>query len=150
MFRSAAIVLSLPYFHDEAAAFAFLERIVGPHGTVCPKCGVIGQSNEFAPQHGKANKKHPERKIRFGLWECYACRTQFHCESSHAPLRLQLQAERLLCSSKKGISSQLVRVLGIQLNTAWFMSHRLRKAMHDGKLPPHGGEGVTDAQRRSL
>ena len=36
----------------------------------------------------------------------------------------------LLCSSKKGMSSrQLHRVLGVTLQTAWFLSHRIREAM---------------------
>jgi hypothetical protein len=55
-----------------------------------------------------------------------------------------LQALHLLCSSKKGISShQLHRILGVQLKTAWFMSHRIREAMRDGSLGPLGGEGRT-------
>src|SRR5262249_23493421 len=45
-------------------------------------------------------------------------------------------------SSKKGISSnQLHRTLGVTLKTAWFMSHRIREAMRDGKLAPIGGKG---------
>jgi hypothetical protein len=51
-------------------------------------------------------------------------------EDSHVPMRFWLQAMYLLCSSKKGISSnQLHRTLGVTLKTAWFMSHRLREAM---------------------
>jgi hypothetical protein len=48
----------------------------------------------------------------------------------------------LLCSSKKGISSnQLHRTLGVTLKTAWFMSLRIREAMRDGSLSPLGGVG---------
>ena len=51
-------------------------------------------------------------------------------EDSHVPMRLWLQAMYLLCSSKKGITSnQLSRTLGVTLKTAWFMSHRIREAM---------------------
>jgi transposase-like protein len=47
----------------------------------------------------------------------------------------------LLCSSKKGISSnQLHRVLGVTLKTAWFMSMRLREAMREGNPIPIGGD----------
>jgi hypothetical protein len=53
-----------------------------------------------------------------------------------------LQAVYLLCCSKKGISShQLHRVLGITYKAAWFLSHRIREAMRDGKLGPMGGAG---------
>ena len=62
-------------------------------------------------------------------------------ESSHVKLHMWLQAAYLMCSSKKGISSnQLSRVLGVGVKTAWFMSHRLRKAMAGGVLPAMGGE----------
>ncbi len=45
-------------------------------------------------------------------------------------MKMWLQAIYLLCSTKKGISSnQLHRTLGVTLKTAWFMSHRIREAM---------------------
>jgi transposase-like protein len=53
-----------------------------------------------------------------------------------------LQAAFLLCSSKKGISSnQLARTLGVTVKTGWFMSQRLREAMRTGALSPMGGAG---------
>jgi hypothetical protein len=64
-------------------------------------------------------------------------------ESSHVPLHLWLQAVHLLCSSKKGISSnQLHRTLGVTLKTAWFMSHRIREAMAAFGVEPMGGPGA--------
>ena len=63
-------------------------------------------------------------------------------EASHIPLHIWLQAITLLCSSKKGISTnQLHRTLGIGLKAAWFLSHRIREAMRDGDLAPMGGNG---------
>ena len=49
----------------------------------------------------------------------------------------------LMASSKKGVSShQLHRSLGISYEAAWFMAHRIREAMRDGRLRrPMGGEG---------
>ncbi len=49
-----------------------------------------------------------------------------------------------MASSKKGVSShQLHRILEVQYNTAWFMSHRIREAMRVGGLkPPMGGAGA--------
>src|SRR5215470_9363737 len=73
---------------------------------------------------------------RPGVYKCYQCRKPFTVkvgtvfEDSHVPMRFWLQAMYLLCSSKKGISSnQLHRTLGVTLKTAWFMSHRIREAM---------------------
>ena len=129
-------VLSEPYFHDEAAAFAALERIVWPNGPTCPKCGAV---DRIRPLEGVKDKKG---RVRLGLKKCYHCRQQFTVrvgtifERSHVPLHIWLQAAHLICSSKKGISSnQLHRVLGVTLKTAWFMSHRLREAMREGKVP---------------
>lgn len=132
-----ASVLSTPEFHSEKAAYAFAEGKLWPEGPVCPKCGVVGRA--YALQ-GKTT--------RIGLRKCAACRKQFTVkagtifEDSHVPLTKWLQAIHLLCSSKKGISShQLHRILGVQLRTAWFMSHRIREAMRDGSLGPLGGNG---------
>jgi ISXO2-like transposase domain len=64
-------------------------------------------------------------------------------ERSKIPLHIWLYANHLLCSSKKGMSAhQLHRTLGVTYKTAWFMAHRIRKAMEpaDG-APPLGGEG---------
>ena len=84
-------------------------------------------------------------------WDCTSaapCRKQFTVkvgtvfESSHVPLHVWLQAMHLMCSSKKGISSnQLHRTLGVTLKTAWFLSHRIREAMRSGGLDPLGGVG---------
>jgi hypothetical protein len=88
------------------------------------------------------------KSTRIGTYKCYQCRKQFTVkvgtvfESSHVKLHIWLQAVALLTSSKKGISSnQLHRTLGVTLKTAWFMSHRVREAMRDGKLGPMGGNG---------
>jgi len=35
----AKSLLSAEHFHDEAAALAFIEARIWPHGPVCPKCG---------------------------------------------------------------------------------------------------------------
>jgi hypothetical protein len=60
------------------------------------------------------------------------------------PLHVWFQAAYLMCSSKKGISSnQLHGTLGVTLQTAWFMSYRLREAMRPGSLAPMAGVGST-------
>lgn len=130
-------ILSQSYFHNEEAAYAFVEARVWPHGPVCPKCGVIDRSGKLAGG-----------STRIGVYKCYDCRKPFTVkvgtifEASHIPLRLWLQAIFLIASSKKGISSnQLHRTLGITLKSAWFMSHRIREAMRPGSLAPFGTDG---------
>jgi transposase-like protein len=135
-------VFQEPYLQDEAAAFEALEAIVWPQGPVCPHCGCMGR---IAALNGVKDKKGRER---LGLKKCYDCRKQFTVrvktifERSHVPLHVWFQAAYLMCSSKKGVSSnQLHRTLGVTLQTAWFMSHRLREAMRTGSLAPMGGIG---------
>lgn len=131
-------VLEAAHFHDEQAAYDYLESRIWPHGPVCPHCGGVERVGKLK---GKST--------RIGVWKCYQCRKPFRVtvgtvfEASHVPLRLWLQAVHLMASSKKGISSnQLHRVLGVTLKTAWFMSHRIREAMRVLGMEPMGGEGA--------
>jgi transposase-like protein len=129
-------VLSKPYFHDEAMAFAHLEGVLWPNGPVCPHCGSI------------SGKHYDLGKTRVGLKKCSHCRKQFTVkvgtvfESAHIPLHQALQAVYLMCSSKKGVSAhQVHRILGVTYKTAWFLCHRIREALRDGSLAPMGGSG---------
>ena len=137
----AASILSAKHFHDEEAAYAFVEARVWPKGTVCPHCGGT-----------ERNSKMGGKSTRIGAYKCYDCRKPFTVkvgtifESSHVPLRFWLQAIFLIASSKKGISAnQLHRTLGVTLKTAWFMGHRIREAMKGGNLGAFGaGGGVVE------
>jgi transposase-like protein len=132
-------VLDAKAFQDEAAAYKWVESRVWPEGPICPHCGGV---DRISPMKGKST--------RIGTYKCYQCRKPFTVkvgtvfEASHVPMRLWLQAMFLMCSSKKGISSnQLHRTLGVTLKTAWFMAHRIRLAMQTVGLPPLGGNGAT-------
>jgi transposase-like protein len=124
-------------FQDEIAAYAWVEARVWPDGPICPHCGGVDRIGKL---QGKST--------RVGVYKCYQCRKPFTVkvgtvfEDSHVPMRFWLQAMYLLCSSKKGISSnQLHRTLGVTLKTAWFMSHRIREAMRVVGVEPMGGAG---------
>jgi transposase-like protein len=142
-------VLSQPRFHDEAKAFEYLEGLIWANGTVCPHCGVVdGRIYDLAGVRGKPSKKNPEGALRHGLKKCGECRKQFTVkvgtvfEDAKLPLHKMLQAVHLMMSSKKGISShQLSRILEVQYNSAWFLSHRIREAMRSGDLAPFGSGG---------
>ena len=145
-------VLSKPYMHDEAAAFAHVESIIWPDGPVCPHCGNCGKVYVLSGVRSKPSKKNPEGIERHGLKKCAECRKQFTVrigtifEESHIPLHKWLQAIHLMVSSKKGISShQLHRVLEITHKSAWFMSHRIREAMRSDDAVNFGnGGGVVE------
>src|SRR3569623_2002665 len=129
--------LSAPHFHNEEAAYAYVEARIWPNGPVCPHCGGV---ERISKMQGKSN--------RIGAYKCYHCRKPFSVkigtifEASHVPLNVWLQEMYLIAGSKKGISSnQLHRTLGVTLKTAWFMSHRIREAMREGDLTPFGTGG---------
>lgn len=130
-------VISDARFHDEAAAYAFVEAKLWANGPICPHCGGFDRIGKLEGE-----------STRIGVHKCYQCRKPFTVkigtifESSHIKLHIWLQAMFLISSSKKGISSnQLARTLGITVKSAWFMSHRIREAMKDGSMGPLGGEG---------
>lgn len=141
-------VLSKPYFHDEAAAFAHVEAILWENGPVCPHCGGVERIYVLKNVRSKPSKKSPEGVIRHGLKKCGQCSKQFTVrigtifEESHIELHKWLQAIHLMCSSKKGVSAhQLHRTLEITYKSAWFLAHRIREAMRAGELAPMGGNG---------
>ncbi len=130
--------LSEDHFHNEEAAFAYVEKRLWPTGPVCKHCGG---TERIGALKGKTTRP--------GLYKCYDCRKPFTVrmgtvfESSHVPLRFWLQAMYLMASSKKGISTrQLQRTFGGSMTTSWFLSHRIREAMKIiGLDSPMGGEG---------
>ncbi|MGA8499367.1 MAG: IS1595 family transposase [Xanthobacteraceae bacterium] len=136
----AKSVLSAPRFHNEDAAFEYVEGELWPNGPVCPHCGETARIGRLT---GKTTRP--------GLRKCYVCRKAFTVrmgtvfEDSHLPLRLWLQAIHLLCASKKGHSTrQLQRTLGCGMKTAWFLGHRIREMMAPASdAGPLGGSGKT-------
>ncbi len=135
-------ILSQPHFYNEKVSYEFIEARFWPQGAVCPRCGACDRIS-------KMGGKSP----RIGAYKCYHCRKPLTVkfgtlfQSSHIPMRLWLQAIFLISSSKKGISSnQLLRILGITLKSAWFMSHRIREDMRSGDMTSLGGNrGVVEA-----
>jgi transposase-like protein len=133
-------VFSAPHFHNEEAAFAYVEAHLWPNGPVCPHCGEAARIGRLT---GKSSRP--------GLRKCYACRKGFTVrigsifEDSHFPLRLWLQAIQLITASKKGFSTrQLQRTFNCSMKTAWHLGHRIRAMMAPGgDLGPMGGEGKT-------
>src|SRR4051794_25184044 len=130
-------VLSDPRFHNEEAAFAYVESELWPDGPVCPHCG-----NVDAARIGRLQGK----SSRPGLRKCYACRKTFTVrigsifEDSHFPMHLWLQAIHLICHSKKGVSTrQVQRAFNCSMKTAWFLMHRIRACMGETDTSPLGG-----------
>jgi transposase-like protein len=126
-----------PVFQDEAKARKWLESHLWADGRPCGYCGTVDNSTPIA--------------TREGFYQCNesSCRKQFTVqvgtlfERSHIPLNKWLLVAFLMSCSKKGISShQLHRMIGVSYKSTWFMTHRLREAMRDGRfVGPLGGAG---------
>lgn len=128
-------VFAAPHFHDETAARAWFEAARWPKGPVCPHCG--------SAKHYSTKKAG---RYRCGESKCrkdFTVMTKSVMERSHAPLTYWAAAFHMFASSKKGFSAhQLMRNLGCQYNTAWFLHHRVMEAMRRGGLDlPLGGSG---------
>ena len=109
-------------FPDESAAVAYFEQRRWNGKPVCPHCG------SFDVRERKNRKPMP-----FWCTDCrnyFSVRTGTVMEESRLPLRKWLMACYLLNVSRKGISSvQTATMLGVSQKTAWFLNHRIRRAM---------------------
>src|ERR1700735_5031234 len=114
---------------------AFLEKQRWPDGIVrCPTCGNDKIS--------KITRKAITKNKRAQVYQCLepTCRGQFSATNgtifhdSHLPLHKWFMAIALIVDAKKGISAlQVQKHLGIgSYKTAWYVCHRVRKAMQDG------------------
>ena len=116
-------------FSSPDAAREYIEAVRWQGEPFCPHCGNVG-AYKIIP--GK------DSKTRKGVYKCSAgeCRKQFTVtvrtifESTRIGLHKWLYMIYLMCASKKGISAnQLSKDLEVTYKTAWFMCHRIRKAM---------------------
>ncbi len=115
-----ASVLSADHYHDEQAAYAWVEARVWPDGPICPHCGSVDRATALRGT-----------STRIGVHKCRDCRKPFTVkvgtifESSHVPMHLWLQAIALLTASKKGFSSGCQAADSLILN---FFTARTLKA----------------------
>jgi transposase-like protein len=124
------------HFHDEDAARAWFEAARWPDGPVCPNCGSL--------KHYATKKVGRYRCAEKECRKDFTVQTKTVMERSHAPLTHWAYAFTVAVDGKKGFSAhQLMRQLGCQYNTAWFLHHRVMEAMRRGglDLPPMGGGG---------
>jgi transposase-like protein len=111
------------YFSDPDRCFQYALNLRWPNGVVsCPRCG--SENHSFIST----------RRI----WFCKSCKKQFTLkvgtifEDSPLGLDKWMSAFWMICNCKNGVSScEVARSIGITQKSAWFMLHRIRKAMQD-------------------
>lgn len=106
-------------FSSDEKCRELLERLRWPASPECPRC----KTQELA-------------RLDERLLYCKDCNYQFSVTAgtifhdSHLPLIKWFTTTFLLCQAKKGMSAhQIHRTLGISYKTAWYLCHRIRKAM---------------------
>ena len=127
------------YFADPDRCLAYLMARRWPDGVVvCPTCGST--SVHFIPTRRlwECNTKHPRKQFSIKIGTIF--------EDSPLGLDKWLTAAWMITSCKNGISSyELANDIDVTQKTAWFMLHRLRKAMQTGSfLKKFSGEVEVD------
>ncbi len=145
-------------FGTEEACLAYLEAMRWPSGLACLKCGSVKVVKTVSTVKARRDRKGGTKKgdtigKRF-VYDCLEteCRHQFTATTgtilhdTHLPLPLWFMAVALMCDGKKSISAlQLQRSLGIgSYRTAWYLAHRIRKAMAEGDPAPFDGTVEAD------
>jgi len=112
-------------FDSDDRCRELLERLRWPLGPECPRC----YTRELA-------------RLTPKLLYCKECDYQFSVTAgtifhdSHLPLLKWFVATHLICESRKGMSAnQVKRMLGISYKTAWYLCHRIRRAMMELDTP---------------
>lgn len=148
MKRNAPSIIEIDRdFGTEEQCLAYLEAMRWPDGVRCLKCDSK-QVSRFDVKESVRTKRYVSKvtgaekshKIRARhLFQCLECGHQFSViagtifTDSHLPLSKWFQAIALMCNAKKGLSAkQMERDLGVTYRTAWYLNHRIRKAMEDG------------------
>jgi transposase-like protein len=114
------------YSTDETCR-ALLKKLRWPYGVECLRCK---SKKVFELSH-------------YAKFECGECHYQFTVTTqtifhdTHLPLETWLMAVLLIVEARKGMSAnQIKRTLSIgSYKTAWYLCHRIRKAMADVERP---------------
>lgn len=120
-------------FKTQKECIGFLESKRWKNGVECPYCQSIKTSI-----HNEKTQTHRR--------QCQSCNRSFSVlvgtifEASKLPLVKWFMAIALIIEAKKGISSlQLSRHLDVTYKTAWFLSHKIRKALEEKNPALFGG-----------
>jgi transposase-like protein len=129
------LLQAVKYFADRDNALNFMVQIHWPEGITCPWCD--------SPEYSFLATRR--------VWKCKACRKQFSAKAGtifeDSPIGLDkwFPAVWMIVNMKNGISSyELGKALGVTQKTAWFMNHRIRKAMQCGTFRKLAGHVEVD------
>ncbi len=121
------LIEALDYFREYQNCHDFLVGMRWPNGVRCPHCGSPVVRYMESVRRWQCYEKHPRPQ--------FSLKTGTIFEESPITLRKWLAAVWMIVNCKNGISSyEIHRELGVTQKTAWFMGHRIRKAIHQGSF----------------
>lgn len=135
----ATILEASRYFADPARCNEFMRDIKWPSGKViCPTCGNDScHELETRPGTLKCNRASCQKQFSFKVGTIF--------EASPLGLDKWFVAIWAIANCRNGISSlELSRAIGVRQSTAWFMLHRIRKAMETDDFQKLSGEIEVD------
>jgi transposase-like protein len=153
-------------FATPEACNDFIESMRWPDGVTCLSC-QSKKVTKYRKQKGTRKRLNPttgEHAVKPVppriLYVCIECGFQFSAitgtifHDTHLDLEKWFMAVALMVNAKKGLSAlQLKRDLKVAYKTAWYLNHRIRKAMDliesadEEPLAGHG-RGRRDVHRR--
>lgn len=132
------LIEAVQFFGDPDRSLNFLVAMRWPDGVACPTCGSKEVSFLKTRRLWKCKNNHSKRQFSIKVGSIF--------EDSPLPLDKWLVAMWLIVNCKNGISSyEVARDLDVRQETAWFMLHRIRKAMQRGTFEKFGNGGPVEA-----
>jgi transposase-like protein len=122
------------YFADADNCLRYMVAHRWPDGVICPICGRTDVTYLTTQRKWQCKSGHAKRQFTVKVGTIF--------EESALGLDKWLPAVWIITSAKNGVSScEIARSLGVTQKTAWFMLHRIRKAMQTGSMMKLGGNG---------
>ena len=122
------------HFANPDNCLAYMVSHRWPEGVECPICGRKDVTYLANQKKWQCKSGHAKRQ--------FTAKVGTVLEDSPLGLETWLPAVWLIATAKNGVSScELARSLDVTQKTAWFMLHRIRKAMANGSMMKIGGNG---------
>src|SRR2546423_3280151 len=110
------------FFSNPDNCLNYMVARLWPDGVFCPVCGRNDVTFLKNQRKWQCRSHHDKRQ--------FSAKTGTIFEDSPLPLEKWLMASWMITNCKNGISSyEIHRAIGVTQKTAWFMLHRVRKAM---------------------
>lgn len=122
-------------FSNPDNCLEYLAQKRWPNGVICPACGRTDVSFLATQRKWQCKSRHPFRQFSVKVGTIF--------EDSPLGLDKWLTAVWMITACRNGVSSyEIHRGIGVTQKTAWFMMHRIHKAMHTGSFITRMGTAV--------